>query len=207
MFDGTGGEIDYFWPGKVIIEHKSAGKNLDNAEEQVFRYLMALDEHNLSKKLDKEKIAPPKYVIVSDFQRIRLINTTLGNTRDNITIPLKELPDYIDVFAFLADTDTHRRIEGEHPINSRAAMMMGRLYDDLMESGYPKEDIDEFLIRMMFCMFAEDSEIFGKYQFINYIFGNTTEDGMNFRSTLNGLFTVLNTEESKRQKRLPPAVA
>ena len=203
MLNGTGGEIDYFWPGKVIIEHKSAGKNLDNAEEQVFRYLLAIDDYNATKKQDREKIAHPEYIVVSDFQRIRLINLKQGHSSDNVTIQLKELPEYIDLFAFLAGSETKARIVGEHPINTRAAMMMGRIYDDLIESNYPEDEIDELLIRLVFCMFAEDSEIFERNQFTNYVFGNSTEDGLNFGSLLNDLFTVLDTEESDRQKRLP----
>lgn len=203
MLNGTGGEIDYFWPGKVIIEHKSAGKNLDNAEDQVYRYLLAIDDYNATKKQDREKIAYPEYIVVSDFQRIRLINLKQGYSRDNVTIQLKELPEYIDLFAFLAGSEVRRRIVGEHPINTRAAMMMGQIYDDLIESNYPEEDIDEFLIRLVFCLFAEDSGIFEKNQFTNYVFGNSTADGLNFGSLLNELFTVLNTKESDRQKRLP----
>ena len=61
--DGNYGFIDLFWKGMLIVEHKSEGKDLDKAYDQAMDYFQGLKEHEL-----------PKYVLVSDFKRIRLYN-------------------------------------------------------------------------------------------------------------------------------------
>ena len=63
QLSGSDGFIDLFWSGQLIVEHKSLGKNLDSAFQQALGYAQMLSA--------SEK---PKYIIVSDFQRIRLIN-------------------------------------------------------------------------------------------------------------------------------------
>lgn len=179
------GEIDYFWPGKVIIEHKSAGKDLDAAVDQAMDYFLGINE--------KEK--RPRYIIVSDFQRIRLLD--LLEKKDN-TIKLSELPNNIELFGFLAGY-SDKKIEGQHPVNVKAAEVMGKLYDRLKESKYPAEDLDLLLVRLVFCLFAEDADIFDKHSFTAYLSFNTREDGCGVGSAINEIFAVLDTKYEDRQ--------
>lgn len=179
------GEIDYFWPGKVIIEHKSSGKDLDAALDQAMDYYLAIE-----KKEEK-----PRYIIVSDFKRIRLMD--LLEKRD-VTIKLEDLPENVELFGFLAGY-SDKRIEGQHPVNVKAAEMMGGLYDLLKESNYPEEDLDLLLVRIVFCMFAEDAEIFEKNIFTSYLTFHTSEDGAGMGATMNEIFAVLNTPYDQRQ--------
>lgn len=182
------GEIDYFWPGKVIIEHKSSGKDLDNAMDQAMDYLMGIQK--------REEL--PRYIIVSDFKRIRLMD--LVNHRDT-TILLKDLPDNVEMFGFLAGY-SDKRIEGQHPVNVKAAEVMGELYDVLKESGYPEDDLDLLLIRIVFCMFAEDADIFEKESFSSYLAFHTGEDGSGMGAAINEIFAVLNTPYENRQSAM-----
>jgi len=182
------GEIDYFWPGKVIIEHKSSGKDLDDAMDQAMDYLMGIEK--------KEEL--PRYIVVSDFKRIRLLD--LVDHRD-ITIKLEELPDNVELFGFLAGY-SDKRIEGQHPVNVKAAEVMGRLYDLLKESNYPQEDLDVLLIRLVFCMFAEDADIFEKNIFSSYLAFHTSEDGSGMGGAINEIFSVLDTKYEDRQKTM-----
>jgi hypothetical protein len=62
---GDYGYIDLFWSGKVLVEHKSAGKNLGKAEAQAFSYIQGLVNEGRTEEV-------PRYVIVSDFNRIVL---------------------------------------------------------------------------------------------------------------------------------------
>ena len=112
-FGENAGEIDYFWPGKVLIEHKSAGKNLEKALDQAIDYYMGLEN----------KKEWPRYIIVSDFKRIRLLDVVEHN---DDTVLLEELADNIELFGFLAGYD-NKRIEGQHPVNIKAAEVMGQL--------------------------------------------------------------------------------
>ena len=182
------GEIDYFWPGKVIIEHKSSGKDLDNAMDQAMDYLMGIQK--------REEL--PRYIIVSDFKRIRLMD--LVDHRDT-TILLKDLPDNVEMFGFLAGY-SDKRIEGQHPVNVKAAEVMGELYDILKESGYPEDDLDLLLIRIVFCMFAEDADIFEKELFSSYLSFHTGEDGTGMGAAINEIFAVLNTPYENRQSAM-----
>lgn len=182
------GEIDYFWPGKVIIEHKSSGKDLDDAMDQAMDYLMGIQK--------KEEL--PRYIIVSDFKRIRLMD--LVDHRDT-TILLKDLPENVEMFGFLAGY-SDKRIEGQHPVNVKAAEVMGELYDTLKESGYPEDDLDLLLIRIVFCMFAEDADIFEKELFSSYLSFHTGEDGSGMGAAINEIFAVLNTPYENRQSAM-----
>src|SRR5215218_1055732 len=62
---GHDGAIDLFWPGNLIVEHKSLGGNLSRAQSQAFEYIHALVNEGREKEV-------PRYVIVSDFARVVL---------------------------------------------------------------------------------------------------------------------------------------
>ena len=182
------GEIDYFWPGKVIIEHKSSGKDLDAAMDQAMDYLMGIEK--------KEEL--PRYIIVSDFKRIRVMD--LVEHKDQ-TIKLEELPNNVELFGFLAGY-SDKRIEGQHPVNVKAAELMGKLYDLLKESNYSEEDRDLLLIRLVFCMFAEDADVFEKNIFSSYLSFHSGDDGSGMGSSIQEIFSVLDTPLDKRQKTM-----
>jgi hypothetical protein len=101
---GEYGYIDLFWPGVVLIEHKSAGKDLGKAGSQAFQYLRDLVGEGRLKEI-------PRYVIVSDFARIALhdlepddqLGLPLFDNRPVATIefPLVELHNHIHSFAFI----------------------------------------------------------------------------------------------------------
>ena len=187
-YDNHGGEIDYFWPGKLIIEHKSAGKDLDAALNQAMDYILGIEDRKLW----------PRYIIVSDFKRIRLID--IVDHYDD-TILLSDLVNNIEKFGFLAGYN-NKRIEGQHPVNVKAAEVMGKLYDLLKESNYPEDDLDTLLIRLVFCMFAEDADIFEKNIFSAYLAFHTNEDGSGMAGALTEIFTVLDTPLDQRQKAM-----
>jgi len=183
----TEGAIDYFWPGKLIIEHKSRGKDLDDALQQAIDYSISLTKAEM-----------PCYYIVSDFARIRLLNVS---EYTDITIELKDLTENIELFGFIAGYNSIK-ITGQHPVNIKAAEKMGKLYDALKNSGYKEEYLDKYLVRLVFCLFAEDSGIFEKNQFTDHILLYTVEDGSSVGSVIDSIFDVVNTSNEKRQKAL-----
>lgn len=195
------GEIDYFWPGKLIIEHKSKGKDLDSAMDQVMKYVLWLEDYNADHPSDK--IPLPRYVIVSDFKRIRIMDL---EARTDVTIKLSELPDNVEYFGFLAGY-VKKRIEGQHPVNIKAADAMGELYDLLKAAGYPQEFLDHYLIRLVFILFAEDAEIFDKNYVTEYLSYRTGEDGSHFGDEIDSIFDVLSTPVNRRMANLPESLA
>ena len=185
---GKGGFIDLLWKGMLIAEHKSAGKDLDSAYQQALDYFEGLAERDL-----------PRYVIVSDFARIRLHDL---DTDTRTEFPLKDLYKHIKLFGFIAGYTT-QQITAQDPVNIKAAERMGKLHDRLRSAGYEGHVLEVMLVRLFFCLFAEDTTLFEpRGSFRDFIENNTVEDGSDLGPKLSLLFQVLNTSESKRQKGL-----
>lgn len=199
--DNRKGEIDYFWPGKMIIEHKSKGKDLDNAMDQAMGYLLQIEDHNAEHP--DNRIAPPRYIIVSDFKRFRIMDLV---EHTDTTFKLESLVDNVDRFGFLAGY-VNKRIEGQHPVNVKAADVMGELYDLLKESGYPDEYLDDYLVRLVFILFAEDAELFDKSYATEYLVTHTNGDGSHFGDELDSIFEVLNTPIKNRMVSISEALS
>ena len=143
--DDTSGFIDLFWPGVLIVEQKSAGRDLEAAYEQAGGYFDALAEH--------EK---PRYILTSDFQHFELHDLL---QRDVVSFGLDQLPDHIEKFGFILGV-ARRTFRDQDPANIEAAELIGRLHDSLREAGYPGHDLERFLVRIVFCLFADDTGVF-----------------------------------------------
>ncbi len=190
---GKGGFIDLLWKGMLIAEHKSLGKDLDSAYRQALDYFEGLAERDL-----------PRYVIVSDFARIRLYNL---DSKTQNEFPLKDLYKNIKLFGFIAGYTT-QKITEQDPVNIKAAESMGKLHDRLRSAGYEGHVLEVMLVRLLFCLFAEDTTLFEpRGSFRDFIENNTVEDGSDLGPQLSMLFQVLNTPESKRQKGLDEVFA
>lgn len=185
---GKGGFIDLFWRGTLIAEHKSLGRDLDSAYKQALEYFEGLAERDL-----------PRYVIVSDFARIRLHDLDTGAQNE---FQLKDLYKHIKLFGFIAGYTT-QRITAQDPVNIKAAERMGKLHDRLRSAGYEGHVLEVLLVRLLFCLFAEDTTLFeSRDSFRDFIENNTREDGSDLGPQLSLLFQVLNTAEDRRQKGL-----
>jgi hypothetical protein len=181
----TSGFIDCFWPGTLIAEHKSLGKDLDAAHTQAIDYFANLKERDL-----------PQYVVVSDFATIRLYDLEADTQHEFL---LKDLPKQIKRFGFIAGYKP-QILRAEDPVNVKAAERMGKLHDALEDSGYRGHDLEQLLVRLLFCLFAEDTGIFQpKDIFLQLIEYDTKPDGSNVGRVLNALFDVLDTPENARQ--------
>lgn len=145
--------IDVFWRGKLIGEHKSRGGDLSKAQSQAMGYIQSL--HN-----DGRTEEVPRYIIVSDFARIALHDLEADDpTQQSIEFPLADLPDAIRHFAFIAGYET-RRVDEEDPANFKATELLANLHDRLEDGGYCGHDLQRFMVRILFCLFAEDTGIF-----------------------------------------------
>jgi hypothetical protein len=181
------GFIDLFMPGVCLVEHKSAGRDLDRAFTQAIDYFPGLKDAEL-----------PKYVIVSDFQRIRLCDLLAG---EDVEITLAQLPERIDLFGFLSGY-VARKFKDEDPVNVKAAELMGLLHDALKDSGYKGHELEVFLVRLLFCLFADDTGIFPRNAFYTFLETKTREDGLDVGAQVAFLFQILNTPENKRTSNL-----
>ena len=184
---GEQGFIDLFWKGVLLVEHKSKGKNLEKAYTQAKDYFPGLKETEL-----------PKYILVSDFSNFVLYDLDEGGER---RFTLSQFPQNIELFGFIAGYQK-QEIKEQDPVNIHAAEKMGELHDKLKEIGYANHDLEVFLVRLLFCLFADDTGIFEKNLFRDYIEEETHEDGHDLGFYLAGLFEVLNTPVENRAKNI-----
>ncbi len=196
---GTYGFIDLFWKGKLLAEHKTAGKPLDKAATQAFDYIQDLQREG------RENEVPP-HVIVSDYTRIVLHRLEPEEGEESIIeFELADFPKYVRHFAFITGQTTHRFKE-EDPANLEAAQIMADLHDAIEASGYTGVPLERLLVRILFCLFANNTGIFHIGLFRTYI-EETREDGRDLGPLLHKLFEVLDTPEDKRNKRLDEDLA
>jgi hypothetical protein len=181
------GYIDLLWKGTILIEMKSRGKNLDKAFQQAMDYTHGLKQTEL-----------PKYVLVCDFYIFRLYDTEEQTTTE---FTLNELVLNVQNFGSLLGYQK-KTYKEQDPANIKAAELMGKLHDRLKEIGYDGHPLEVYLVRLLFCLFAEDTTIFEKQQFQDYIESRTAEDGSDLAPKLQELFQVLDTATEKRFKNL-----
>jgi hypothetical protein len=206
---GHYGAIDLFWKSMLLVEHKSSGQDLSRAQSQAFDYIQALINEGRHEEI-------PRYVIVSDFARIALHDLEPEEQKDlplfagrrvaTIEFPLADFHNQIHQFAFIPGYKQHR-FEEQDPINIEAVEIMGRLHDTLEAGGYSGHQLERFLVRILFCLFGEDTGIFEREAFRLYLLNRTAEDGSDLGLHLARLFDVLNTPPDRRQKNLDETLA
>lgn len=190
--NASDGYIDLLWKGIILIEMKSRGKNLDKAYIQAKDYLHGLKEHEL-----------PKYILTSDFENFHLHDLEEDNV---IEFKLKDLVKNVQNFGYILGYQK-RTYKEQDPANINAAELMGKFHDRLEEIGYTGHPLEVYLVRILFCLFAEDTTIFNRQQFQDYITQRTNEDGSDLAAKLQELFQVLNTPTDKRFKNLDEQLA
>jgi hypothetical protein len=188
----TTGKIDLFWKGVLLVEHKSQGKDLARAYTQAVDYFEGIAERDL-----------PRYVLVSDFARFRLHDLDSGAEHD---FDLKDLHRKVRLFGFIAGYQT-RIYKDDDPVNVAAAEKMGALHDALEASGYEGHPLEVLLVRLLFCLFADDTGIFDRNAFRELVELRSSVDGSDLGRLLNELFEVLNTPAEKRQRALDEQLA
>ncbi len=184
--DGKQGFVDLLWKGKLLVEHKSQGKDLAKAYAQALDYFPGLSDEEL-----------PRYVLVSDFSRF-VLHDLDHQIQHHFT--LQELPDNIHLFDFIAGYEDILDPHQEYPLDVKATEQLAQLHDALTDSGYDGHPLEVFLIRILFCLFAEDTGIFHRHQFVHYLLNRTAPDGSDTAMHLSALFQVLDTPDNKRSK-------
>ena len=193
--------IDLLWRGKLIVEHKSRGQSLEQAETQAFGYIEDLTRES---RFD----AVPRFVLVSDFANFVLYDLDpeeqrnlplfAGRPMSRLQFPLADFPRHIRAFAFMLG-QTRVRLDPEDPANEKAYTKMCGLHDALKAGGFGGHELERLLVRILFCVFAEDTGIFEPESFTNFIRQQTREDGSDIGAQLNQLFDWLNNPQASEQ--------
>jgi hypothetical protein len=191
---GDQGFIDLFWPGQLLIEHKSRDKSLDRAFSQATDYFSGIKDRDL-----------PNRVLVCDFERFRLYDLEQNCVAAEFL--LKDLHKNVGHFAFIAGYQTRHTFEKEDSASIEAAERLGKVHDQLNAAGYQGHSLEVLLVRLLFCLFGDDTGIFERGQFREFVELRTAEDGSDLGAQLAHLFQVLNTPSDKRQKNLDEQLA
>lgn len=189
---GAQGFIDLFWPGKLLAEQKAPGRDLSSASLQAYDYLATLPDHDL-----------PEAIVVSYFVNFRFIDL---RTDQSTEFPLTDLPKNIKLFGFIID-EASKKLAEEDPVNRQAAESMAKLHQLLKQDNYIGHDLEILLVRLVFCMFADDSGIFDLHSLHDYLHSRTSPDGSDLGPRLMQVFQALNTPPENRQTSLDEAVA
>lgn len=192
-YDGTRGYADLLWPRVLLIEQKSAGRDMDKARGQADEYFDGIPENKR-----------PRYILVSDFQTFHLRDLV---ERDRVEFLLADLPDHVEDFGFMDGTG-RRVFRDQDPASIKASILLGKLHDALDKAGYRGHNLEQFLVRIVFCLFADDTGIFDPRDiFTDLIDRRTNEDGSDTGDRLDKLFQTLNTPVDERQKTLDEDLA
>ena len=194
---GTYNRIALFWKGRLLAEHKSAGKDLDKARGQAFDYVQDLAREGRHAEI-------PQYIAVTDFARLQLYDLEAGE-RLVADFPLKQFHRHVKHFAFIAGYRQHAFAE-EPAVNVAAADLMARLADTLEDAGYPDHHRQVFLVRLLFCLFANDTGIFDSKAF-DLLVEESAPDGKDLGPRLAEFFETLDVPREKRQTTLDEALA
>jgi type I restriction-modification system DNA methylase subunit len=193
--DETGtGFADLFWSGKLIIESKSA--HLDNPKHWDKTLIQA--EEYIENLLEHQR---PQFIMLMNFKRIKKYEVLVSKTNkvkiNFLTeVPIESLAIKLDEFTFFIEF-ANRLESDEEKVNQEAARRIANVYDAIERKGYSSTDISILLARILFCLFAEDTGIFDKKQFENYIREKTT--GKTLGDHILALFETLNTPVKSRK--------
>ena len=179
--------IDGFFPGQLLIEMKSAGQDLAEAYEQAKGYLPLL----------KNPAEMPRYILVSDFQNLHLYDLQAKPEQEPLRFPLAHFRQHVNALDFLLGYERVYQ-ELQERITQQAATALGALHDAVEKDRYPQADLQTLLVRILFCLFAEDTDIFGEGESFKKLIASTPSDGRGLGATLGQLFLRLNTSDEAR---------
>ena len=205
--------LAYGEPKASITRLKKGDLNqLDNKGEVTLRKKLLFKEvkGELYGAIDtlRENVATqkqkPRFIIVTDYETLLAYDS---KTDDTLNIKFKELAKHYDFFLPLAGMEKSAYID-ENPADVKASNQLAKLYDEILKNNPTKTHeevhaLNVFLTRLLFCYFAEDSNIFTENLFTNSISKHTQVDGSDLSSYLERLFEIFNTDEKSRDNTLP----
>lgn len=144
----------------------------------------------------------PRWLVVCNFDEFRFHDLYKENPEADYTpMALEELPDQLRLLSVFTDK-SNSTVERERQLSYDAGVLIGRIYDELLEryaepdDPYVLHSLSVLCVRLVFCLYAEDSGLFGRkslfYDFLK------DYDAAHLRAALRDLFRVLDTPEAER---------
>lgn len=199
--------LAYGSPKASISRLQNGNLNLSKVEGEISWkkkvFFKSVETSNLQTEiaeLVKQLKHDQRFAMVTDFKTLLAVDT---KTQDKLDIELTELPKHFDFFLPWAGMEKTQH-QNENPADVKAAGKMAKLFDEIKKDNPDNSPeyvhgLNVFLSRLLFCFFAEDTNIFKDSQFTNAIASHTQADGSDLNSYLDKLFEVLNTPEKDRR--------
>ncbi|MGH2613742.1 MAG: class I SAM-dependent DNA methyltransferase [Thermomicrobiales bacterium] len=195
---GARGYIDALIPGLALIEMKSAGKDLIAAEQQALDYIDALPDPEV-----------PRWVLTSDFQRMRLMDLHAETGVEPVEFSIGHLREHAEKLAFLAGYGERTfGSKAQEAASIKAAKLMASLYEALEGSGYDDDhEASVFLVRTLFALYADDAGVWDRDLFLEFLETRTAQDGSDLGPQLSLLYQIMGRDPSRRQSNLDELIA
>lgn len=200
----SGGFADVWIPdADVLIEQKSFGVSLDDYElRQKKKKTPLMQALDYVEELPRPK--QPRFVVTCNFGIFRVYDRdrwSKSQLADNaFEFTLDELAEHPEYLGFITDPG-NSRLEKEKQVSIKAGELIGELYD-MMREGYIDPDSEESMhalnvlcVRLVFCLYCEDADLFEKDSFYNYL---KDVPASQFRTALRRLFVALDTDLKNR---------
>ena len=204
--------LAYGLPKSSITLLQKGNLNLSKVEGEIswkekvfFKPVFNQDLHAVITQMQTQVKNKQRFVIVTDFKILLAIDT---KTNDSLDIDFMALNKHFDFFMPWAGIEkaTHKK---ETEADVKAAEKMAKLFDEIKKDNPDNSPdfihgLNVFLSRLLFCYFAEDTEIFSKNLFSNSIESNTQKDGSDLADYLDKVFNVMNLPPNDKARLALP---
>lgn len=202
--------IDGFIPSThVLIEQKSKNKDLRAPIKQSDGSLLSPFQQAKRYSAELPYSQRPRWIITCNFEEF-LVYDMEKPTGEPESIKLRDLPKEYYRLQFLVDV-ADENIQREKEISIKAGELVGKLYDELLEQYIDKtnehslKSLNMLCVRLVFCLYAEDSGLFGSHNKFHDYIRSFPADRM--RSAIIDLFRVLDTKPGDRDPYMDKALS
>lgn len=209
MLDHTSFIDGYIEKTKVLIEQKGANKDLNKAIKQSDGTFLSPFQQAKRYSANLPYSKRPRWIVTCNFNEFYIYDMEQPNAEATV-IKLEDLPEESYRLEFLIDK-TNEHLEREMQISVQAGEIVGEIYEGLLKQYKDPENpeslhaINQLIVRLVFCFYAEDSGLFGhKLAFHDYLAQFPPQF---FRTALIQLFEVLDTPISERDSYLEESLA
>ena len=193
----------------VIIEQKSIDKDLRKGVKQSDGSFLTPFQQAKRYSIELPYTERPRWIVTCNFKEF-LIYDMQKPTGEPESLLLKDLPKEYYRLKFLVDTGNDQ-IKKEMEVSVKAGEIVGLLYDEILkqyknpESPETLKSLNALCVRLVFCLYAEDSGLFGEHlKFHDYLKSYAVKD---VRRALIDLFKVLDTKIEERDPYLDDMLA
>lgn len=179
-------------PGGVLMNRKFYSLAANPGEVAA-----GLDALRSDKKTETHR---PAILIATDGIEVSAEHPVSGETRH---FPFRELHHHFGFFLPAAGMSRYKAAE-ENKVDVRASGLLAKLYDALLKKNPDwqgeerRHELNQFMTRLIFCMFAEDVGIFSDDQFSRLIFNHAGDNGVEAHIAIVQAFKAMSLPEGKR---------